>query len=226
MKTYNDIMDLDTQIGIGYDFPPIPPIKHMELVNTALHLFGEAGLFLLIGRIESAGNDLVETQFFIQSMQSLMRTNPKKVTEFQELLLSKITRIDLNGPDGKPKYLKAENLLQFPEFSYQPGILESQTKKDGGSITPEEARSMSTILVYRLTTAALSEYVGPFVSTLLSSDLVGKIEAILTGFLKPTPQTSTGSSGVQSPTDSSQQEDNGVKPEKRRSGIFTKRSKS
>ena len=224
MKSYNDILNLDTQIGIGYDFPPIPPIKHMELVNTALSLFGSTGLYLLIGRIESAGNDLVETQFFIQAMQELMRTNPKKVTEFQELLLSKIERIDMNG-DGNKKKLSPENLLQFPEFSYQPGILESQTKKNGESITPAEAKSMSTVLVYRLTVAALSEYVGPFVSTLLSSDLVGKIEAILTGFLRPTPRTSTGFSGDPSVKDSSAPEDTDVKPGKRRSGIFTKRSK-
>jgi len=224
MKSYNDILNLDTQIGIGYDFPPISPIQHMELVNTALHLFGESGLYLLIGRIESAGNDLVETQFFIQSMQSLMRTNPKKVTEFQELLLSKIERIDMNG-DGAKRKLSAENLLQFPEFQYQPGILELQYKKDGTNITAAEAKSMSTTLVYRLTVAALSEYVGPFVSTLLSSDLVGKIEAILTGFLRPTPPTSTGSGGDQSVKGSSPQEGTDAAPGKRRSGIFTKRSK-
>lgn len=225
MKTYNDILDLDTRIGISFDFPPIPPMDHAELINTAVHLFGESGLFLLIGRIESAGNDLVQTQFFIQSMQSLMKTNPKKVTEFQSILLSKITRIDFNNTDGRPQFLKPENLIQFPEFSYQPGILESYTKKDGSPISPEEAKTMGTILVYRLTVSALSEYVGPFVGTLMSSDFVTKISAILTDFLKPTPQTSNGSFGDQSPQDSSPQEDNDAKQEKRRSGIFTKRSK-
>lgn len=225
MRTYNDILDLDTSIGLGYEFPPIPPMEHTELINTALHLFGEAGLFLLIGRIEAAGNDLTETSFFIQSMQSLMRTNPKKVTEFQGMLLSKIKRSDFNDSTGKPMFLKPENLVQFGEFVYQPGILESQTKKDGSQITPEEAKSMATVLVYRLTTAALSEYVGPFVGTLLSASLVKKIEAILTGFLRPTPQTSAGSSGDQSQQDLSHRGGTDAKQGKSRSGIFTKRSK-
>ncbi|MCK4813760.1 MAG: hypothetical protein KAT14_07475 [Candidatus Marinimicrobia bacterium] len=211
-RTYNELMKRESSVGIIYEFLPINPVKHNELIMKAVNLFGETGLYLLIGKIESAGNDILQTTWFIQAMQKLCRVDPVKVSEFQIELLSHIRRSDLNAPSDQGVMLSSESLMGLSEFSMLPG----GDKKD------------PIILLNRLTIAALEEYVVPFVAMLSESDITRNLMASLTTWLGNTAPTSTGSSGDQSTQDSSPQEVIEETRKKRvsRSGIFTKRQKS
>ncbi|MCK5602793.1 hypothetical protein KAR91_13010 [Candidatus Pacearchaeota archaeon] len=210
-KSYNELMKKETSVGVIYEFLPINPVKHNELIMKAVNLFGEAGLYLLIGKIESAGNDILQTTWFIQSMQKLVKANPIKVSEFQIELLSHIRRSDLNSPSDKGKMLTSDALMGLEEFS----MLSGGDKKD------------PVLLLNRLTISALEEYIVPFVGMLLESDMIRNLTASLTTWLGNTAQTSTGSSGVQSTQDSSPQEATKRTRKKQgsQSGIFTKRTK-
>lgn len=211
-KSYNELMKKESSVGITYEFPPINPVKHNELIMKAVNLFGETGLYLLIGKIESAGNDILQTTWFIQAMQKLCNVNPVKVSGFQIELLSHIRRSDLNSPSDTGVLLTSDSIMGLEEF----GLLPGGDKKD------------PILLLNRLTIAALEEYVIPFVSMLSESDMIQNLMASLTTWLGDTAQTSTGFSGDRSTQDSSPQEaiEETRKTRGSRSGIFTKRRKS
>jgi hypothetical protein len=187
-KSYNELMKRESSVGIMYEFPAINPIKHNELIMKAVNLFGETGLYMLIGKIESNGNSILQTTWFIQAMQQLCRVNPMKVSEFQAEILSYVVRIDLSGAEPQVN-LTADKLIASSEFNVLP--IPGADKKD------------PVILLNRLVVAALEEYIIPFVSMLSESDMFKNLTASLTTWLVGTPQMSTGSSGDQSTQDSS-----------------------
>lgn len=218
-RSYNELMnkgkpsdDPSNSIGILYEFLPINPVKHNELIMKAVNLFGETGLYLLIGKIESAGNDILQTTWFIQAMQKLCKVNPMKVSEFQIEILSHIKRSDLNSQSDSGVMLTSASLMSLEEFSILPG----GDKKD------------PIILLNRLTISALEEYIIPFVGMLSESDIIQNLIASLTTWLAGTAPTSTGSTGDQSMQDSSRQEATEViqKEQASQSGIFSKLRKS
>jgi hypothetical protein len=202
-------MKTESDIGIMYEFMPINPIEHNKLIMWALNLFGETGLYLLIGKVESAGNDILQTTWFIQAMQQLCRIDPNRTSEFQVELLSHVQRTDLNSSEPAVK-LTSDKLMSLMEF------------------TPINDPQAPILLLNRLTIAALEAYIIPFVGMLSGSDISRNLIASLTTWLAGTAQTSTGSSGDQSTQDSSPQEVTDEIRKKRglRSGIFTKRAKS
>ena len=218
-KSYNELMnkgkpadDPSNSIGILYEFLPINPVKHNELIMKAVNLFGEAGIKLLMGKIESGGNSILESVFFMQSMQQLCRVNPIKASEFQLELMSNIRSSDLNSQTDKGVMLTSNALMELPEFNMLPG----RDKKD------------PVLLLNRLTMEALKEYIIPFAGMLLESDISRTLIAFLTTWLEGTAPTSTGSSGDRSTQDSSQPEVIKEIRKKRelKSGIFMKRQKS
>ncbi len=208
-RSYNELMGQESDIGIMYEFMPINPIEHNKLIMKAVNLFGETGLYLLIGKVESAGNDILQTTWFIQAMQQLCRIDPNKTSEFQVELLSHVQRTDLNSSEH-PVKLTSDKLMSLMEF------------------TPIKDPQSPILLLNRLTIAALEEYVIPFVGMLSRSDISRNLIASLTTWLAGTAPTSTGSSGDQSTQDSSPEDATAEIRQKRglRSGIFTKRQKS
>lgn len=206
-------MKKESSVGIMYEFKQINPVKHNELIMKAINLFGETGLYLLIGKVESAGNDILQTTWFIQAMQKLCKINPMAVSSFQIELLENVIRIDLNSDSDQGTMLTQDQIMQLPEFTHSPGITD-----------PKDP----IILLNRLTMAALEEYIIPFVSMLSESDMSRNLIASLTTWLAGTAQMSTGSSGDQSTQESSPQEAIKEARKKRgsQSGIFTKRQKS
>ena len=211
-KSYNELMKKESSVGIAYEFLPINPVKHNELIMKAVNLFGETGLYLLIGKIESAGNDILQTTWFIQAMQKLCKVNPMKVSEFQIEILAHVRRIDFNAPSDTGVMLTSDSLMGLSEF----GLLPGGDKKD------------PILLLNRITISALEEYIIPFVSMLSESDMIQNLMASLTTWLGDTARTSTGSTGDQSMPVSSQQEATKETRKKRAStsGIFSKRQKS
>lgn len=218
-RSYNELMnkgkpsdDPSNSIGIIYEFLAINPVKHNELIMKAVNLFGETGLYLLIGKIESAGNDILQTTWFIQAMQKLCKVNPMKVSEFQIELLTHVRRVDLNAQSDSGVMLTSDKLMGLSEF----GLLPGGDKKD------------PILLLNRLTIAALEEYIIPFVSMLSESDMIQNLMASLTTWLGDTAQTSTGSSGDRSTQDSSRQEATKEirKKQASKSGIFSKLQRS
>ena len=210
-KTYNELMKRESSVGIIYEFLPINPIKHNELIMKAVNLFGETGVHIILGKIATGGNEILQTGYFVQAMQQLCRVAPVKLSEFQIELLSHVRRSDLNLPSDQGTMLTTESLLGLSEFSLMPG----GDKKD------------PIILLNKLTVSALEEYIVPFVSMLSENDMFKTLIASLTTWLGDTARTSTGSSGDQSMPDSSPQEAIKETRKKResKSGIFTKQGK-